>query len=338
MRVHVIALFSLAITATASAQQAGDSVTQVLSFSSADTPQTMQEITNAIRSIGELPQTSLQTASRSLTLQASQSSQALADWLFQQLDAPQSAPPQESQVDTYPGLTGSSDQLRIFRLAHPAGAQPFQEVVNAIRVLPELSKVFPCFSKTAIAVRGSGDQLALAEWLLKQFDQPPPLPGQTRAELQFHSALSKLPEVRVLYFAHATTAPEQQPVVNALRILPELTHVFPVVAQDAIAMSGPADRIALAEWLFGQVDVSGPAMAAKTSTIYELAPGSDVAQVFFLPGSIMAQNFQELVTNVRAIAPNVRTFPNTLTCTLAVRGTPAQLAQAGQILKGGGKP
>ena len=298
MRVHIIALFSLAFTAIASAQQAGDSVTQVLSFSSADTPQTMQEITYAIRSISELPQTSLQTASRSLTIQAAPSSQALADWLFQQLDAPQSAPPQDSQVDSYPALSGSSDQLRIFRLAHPAGAQAFQGIVNAIRVLPELTKVFPCFSKTAIAVRGTADQLAMAEWLFKQLDQLPPQPGQTRAEQQFHSALSKLPEVRVMYYAHATTAPEQQPVVNAVRTIPELTHVFPVTAQGAIAMSGTADRIALAEWLFGQVDLSGPAMAAKTSAAYEFVPGSDVAQVFFLPGSVMAESFQELVANV----------------------------------------
>lgn len=226
MRMHVIALFSLAITATASAQQAGDSVTQVLFFSSADTPQTMQEITDAIHFIGELPQTSLQTASRSLTIQATPSSQALADWLFQQLDAPQSVPPQESQVDSYSGLSGASDQLRIFRLAHPAGAQAFQGLVNAIRVVPDMSKVFPCASKALIAVRGSGDQLAVAEWLGKQLDQPPPQPGQTRAEQQFHSALSQLPEVRVLYFAHATTALEQQPIVNAVRVIPELTHVF----------------------------------------------------------------------------------------------------------------
>ncbi len=335
MRVHVIALFSLAITATASAQQAGDRVTQVLSFSSADTPQTMQEITYAIRGIGELPQTSLQTVSRSLTIQATPVSQALASWLFQQLDAPQSAPPQGSQVDSYSGLSGSSDQLRIFRLAHPVGAQAFQELVNAIRVVPDMSKLFPSASKELIVVRGSGDQLAVAEWLVKQLDQPPPQPGERRAEQQFHSALSQLPEVRLLYYAHVTTAPEQQPVVNALRVIPELTHVFPVSAQGAIAMSGTADRIALAEWLFGQVDLSGPAMTPKTSTLYELAPGSDVAQVFFLPGSVMAASFQELVANVRTIAPSMRTFPNTLTCTLAVRGTPAQLAEAGQILKSG---
>ena len=338
MRVQLIALISLSLAASVSAQQAGDSATQVFTFSSADTPQSMQEIANAIRSLAQAPQTSLQTASRSLTVPAAPASVAIANWLFQELDAAQPAPPQDSQVDTYPGLTGSSDQLRIFRLAHPAGAQAFQGLVNAIRVVPDMSQVFPCFSKTTIVVRGTADQLAVAEWLFKQLDQSAPQPGQTRAEQQFHSALSQLPEVRVLYFAHAATASEQQPVVNALRVIPELTHVFPVTAQGAIAMSGTADRIALAEWLFGQVDLSGPAITAKTSGTYELTPGSDAAQVFFLPGSTMAQSFEEMAANVRAIAPTVRTFPNTLTCTLAVRGTPAQLAQAGQLLKGGGKP
>jgi hypothetical protein len=337
MRVHVIALFSLAIAASGSAQQAGGAA-QVLSFSGADTPQTMQEITNAVRSVGQIPQTSLQTASRSLTIQATPSSEALADWLFQQLDNPQSTASQDPQVDSYPGLSGPTDQLCIFRMAHPAGAQAFQQIVNAIRVLPELTKVFPSFTKAAIAVRGTADQLALAEWLFKQLDQLPAPPGQPRAEQQFHSALSQLPEVRVLYFAHATTAPEQQPIVNAVRVVPQLTHVFPVASQGAIAMSGPANLIALAEWLFGQVDLPGPAMAAKNSAPYELAAGSDVAQVFFLPGSTMAESFQETVNTVRAINSNMHAFANSLTCTLAVRGTPAQLTQAAQILKGVGKP
>ena len=338
MRIYSLVLVSIAVGASAMAQQTGGSVTQVFSFSSADTPQAMQEIANAVRSIGEIAQTSLQMDARTLTVQATPSGEALADWLLREFDAPQSSPSQDPQVASYAGLTDSSDQLRVFRLAHPTGPQPFQEVVNSIRVVPDMSKVFPSFTKAVIAVRGSADQLALAEWLFKQLDQPPAAPGQMRAEQQFHSALTNLPEVRVLYFAHATTAPERQPVVNAVRVIPELTHVFPVMSQGAIAMSGPADRIALAEWLFGQVDLSAPAMAAKTSAAYELTPGSDVAQVFFLPGSVMAQSFQELAASVKAIAPNVRTFPNTLTATLAVRGTSAQLAQAGQILKGGGQP
>jgi hypothetical protein len=337
MRVHFITLVSLAIAATSSAQQ-GDVPTQALSFAAADTPQTIQEIANAIRIVTQAPQISLQSGSRTLTIPAAKPNQAIADWLFQQLDAPQAAPPQEPQVDTYPGLSGAGDQLRIFRLAHSEGAQGFQELVNAIRVLPELTKVSPCFAKAAIAVRGTADQLAVAEWLIKQLDQPAPQPGQTRAERQFHSALSPLPEVRVLYFAHAASAAERQPVVNAVRVIPELTRVFPVMAQGAIAIRGAADRVALAEWLFGQMDLSGAAMALKTSQTYELAPGSDVAQVFFLPGSTMAQSFQEMAANVRAVAPSMHTFANTLTCTLAVRGTPAQLAQAGQILKGGGQP
>jgi hypothetical protein len=174
MRVQVLTLFSLAIAVTVLAQHAGDNVTQVLTFSSADTPQAMQEIAYAIRSVAQLPQTSLQTASRSLTVQATPASGAIANWLFQQLDAPQAAPPQVSQIDTYSALTEASDQLRIFRLAHPAGAQAFQGLANAIRVVPDMSQVFPCFSKMAIAVRGTADQLAVAEWLFKELDQRSP--------------------------------------------------------------------------------------------------------------------------------------------------------------------
>jgi hypothetical protein len=44
--------------------------------------------------------------------------------------------------------------------------------------------------------------------------------------------------VRLLYFAHATNTYERQLVDNAVRVIPELTHVFPVVAQGAIAIRG----------------------------------------------------------------------------------------------------
>lgn len=311
---------------------------QVLTFNNADAPADMQAITNAIRTTLQIPQTSFDAVSRSLTIQATPAGAALAQWLFQSLDNPPSPPPQDLQVDRNPGSAGPGDRLFVFHLAHVTGGTPnFQEIINAARTVPELTRVFPVLRGFSIAVRGDEDRLGLAEWLIRQFDQPPAPLGQPRVE-HYHP-LHYGSETSVMYFAQAANMPAWQPVVNAMRVIALVTKVFPVVygSAPAVAVSGAADGVALAEWIFGQLDLSGPGSAFNASAVYQAAPGAKAAQIFFLPGSVTEQNFQAIVTTLRAISPAPLTFPDTFARALVVRGTPAQLEQAGQIIAQAGK-
>lgn len=242
---------------------------------------------------------------------------------------------QETQVGQYPGLTGPSDRVRIFRLAHVNSAHSYNEVINAVRTIPEITRAFPYSSTWSIAVRGTQNQVDAAEWLAKQLDQPAPSPGQPRAERQLHTSDSHDPELRVLYFAHVAALPGRQEVTNALRVIPELTKVFPMNDIAAIAVRGSADRVRLAEWLFSQLDVAGPPPAAKTSTVQPVTPGTDVAQIFFLPPAATAQSFRETVNSVRTAAQSTRVFPCASSNAVVFRGSPQQLAQAASILKSG---
>ncbi len=335
MRVTVLALLGSVLATSAAAQQSG-LAEHVFYFAAGDTPQTMQEAVNAIRTVVGLTQTAYSTDARSLTIQATSADTAMAAWIFQELEAPASTQA-ESQVDQYPGLTSDGDQLRVFRLAHTSSLNTFQEIVNTIRVIPLLSKAFPYTATWTIVARGDEARLGQAEWLFRQLDQPPPPAGQPRAEQEFHSADENAPESRVVYFAHAGTPQGQQEIVNAVRVIPELTRVFPVMGKGALAIAGPAAPVSLAEWLFTQLDRSGPEAAAKASAVQEVRSAADVAQVFFLPASVDSQSFHDVVTSIRTATSPARVFPCTSSDAVALRGTPEQLAQAASILRSSAK-
>jgi hypothetical protein len=334
MRVQVyrVATVLSLLAAAAFAQQAGE-VLEVFHFTNATGQQGMQEIGNAVRTVLELPQVSVQMDARTLTVQAAPSNLALAQWLFQEMDTPAAPPPPALQVDRNPELTGGADQMRIFRLAHTDAAQAYQEMLNATRTIPEITKVFPSTRTWSMAVRGSQDQLNIAEWLLRQFDQPATPLGQPRAEANYSGIDPAGFQTRVLYFAHATSPQSFQEVVNAIRTIPELTKVFPITAQHAVSIRGTADRVALAEWLLALLDKAGPEPAAVASAIHEVRPGADDAQVFFLAGSVTTQGFQDAVHSLRTMLQILRVFPCTASRALSLRGTPDQLAQAQRILR-----
>ncbi len=64
--------------------------------------------------------------------------------------------------------------LKTIYLHNVGGAQEFQEVVNAVRTVPELTKVFPDTTQYAIVVRGEADRVALAEKIAHDLDKPRP--------------------------------------------------------------------------------------------------------------------------------------------------------------------
>ncbi len=316
--------------------------TQTFHFPATDGVAAMQSTVNALRSVLELTNVAFDPAAQTTTVVATPGDIALAEWLFTEMELPALSPGDTLRVDQNPGPSGPSDRLFVYRLANMNSVemvnqlQGFQNVVNLVRVLPQLSKVFPRAPNFAIAVRGSEDQLALVTWLLQQLDQPIAVPG-AKADQKFQSNVAGSSDVRVLYFAHALTEAQQMPVINAVRTVPELTRVFPATSKGALAVAGSADRVAMAEWLFQLLDAAAPQTTYSASQPYALTPGLDVAQVFYLPAWLTDQAFTESVNHARQAASITHAFPDAPARAFAVRGTPAQLAQAAQVLEQAGK-
>ncbi len=64
--------------------------------------------------------------------------------------------------------------LKTIYLHNVGSPTEFQEVVNAVRTVPELTKVFPDTAQYAIVLKGEADRVALAEKIAHDLDKPRP--------------------------------------------------------------------------------------------------------------------------------------------------------------------
>src|SRR5437870_648869 len=83
---------ALCASAVFAQPRAAEPLERVLHFTLAETDQQLQEIATDIRGITEIPQVSINTAQRTLTLHGTAAQIAVAEWLLNQLD--NSAPAQ----------------------------------------------------------------------------------------------------------------------------------------------------------------------------------------------------------------------------------------------------
>src|SRR5258708_838401 len=78
---------------------------------------------------------------------------------------------------------------------------------------------------------------------------------------------------RVFYFTHAPTVQSFQEVATAIRTITDIRQVTTDNAQKSLALRGTAPQIALAEWLFKELDKPGneqpPAPQSQDPAIHE---------------------------------------------------------------------
>ncbi len=92
-----------------------ETVTQVFHFTSTQTAQGFQEITNAIRTVGEIVQATQNTADKALTVSGTPTQIAIATWLFSEMDQPVSPNPVTQE---YRPAGTTNDVVRILYLTH----------------------------------------------------------------------------------------------------------------------------------------------------------------------------------------------------------------------------
>jgi type II secretory pathway component GspD/PulD (secretin) len=299
---------------------------RVFTFSEGTTPLAMQQIANAVRTVPEITQCYLDPNARTITIHADAEQVNEAQWIFDQFNSPQAL-----RSSSYAGtISGPANQLRIYRPSYVQKPQEYQEVVNAVRTVPGITRAFPFTDPNAIVLRAEVNQMAAADWLIQQLDQPGITPTQ-RASQTFQTNIAQMPEMAVIYLSNISEPQAFQELVNAIRVIPQLTKVFPDTTKRAITIGGTADRVTLAQWLAAQLDKSVPLSAAQV-TPAQAAPSGESAEIFFMPGTVSEDSFKQTVTTVRGAIESKGTFPCISTRALVVRGTPQQLAQAGQIV------
>lgn len=311
--IGAIALFAAAMW--------GQDASRVYRFTNFKTPQGYQEVASVIRSTADIRDVTVDAAAQSLTTNGTVDQMALTDWLFPELEQPDS---REYQ------MTGTGGVVRVFHLAHAASPREVQEMVNIVRITGDVNRVFPVSETKSMVVRGTTDQMQLTEWLVSQLDIAAPTPGAPVQARQFADLDS--PEVRVVHLAHTTTPAATQELVNALRAIADVQRIFPYNTPGIIVMRGSAESVAVGLWMLGQLDQpaggQGPAPHEQPVT----TPGENVARVFYLSHAGTVQALQSIAGAVRGTAAIEKAFPCSQPNALAVRGSTDQMKQAAALI------
>jgi type II secretory pathway component GspD/PulD (secretin) len=221
-------------------------------------------------------------------------------------------------------------QARVLQFAHTQTVQSAQEIAAVIKMIAGIMQVSLSTEPKpfTLTIGGAADQLALAEWLFVELDQPDP--GQPNPVMHEYRLTGVENVVRVYHAAHTSTIQELQELATSIRAITELRLLITENAQRAIVMRGNADQMAVNEWLLSQMDKprNEPIRHSATSQYFTVdQENRGVLQVFYVAHAKTFQDFQVVSTAMRTIA-EVRSFAYNPSRALALRGSAGQMATA----------
>ena len=223
---------------------------------------------------------------------------------------------------------------RTFQLTQDENQQRLEELAAVLRATGHIQQVSIDDLKRTIAVEGTAEQIAMADWLVHQMDLPANGPFSGVHEYRPPAGSDDL--VRVFYLTHASTAQEVQEIVTTVRSVADIWRVHVYNALNAVAVRGTNQQISLTAWLVDQLNQPAH-VAAPEPHEYKL-PGDDGARVFELTYPQTPQQLQEIVTILRSIGDIRRLFVCNDRRAVALRGTAEQVALAAWLVTELDKP
>jgi hypothetical protein len=235
---------------------------------------------------------------------------------------------------------GGADLVRVFYLTHDETPTDTQEIVNLLRATADIQRVFPYHARGAIALRGTPAQIGLAEWLFSQLDQPVDPQTAKAAAYEYPEPGGGVDAVRVFYLTPGEGRQNTQEIINLIRTTADVQRIFPYTARRAIALRGTPAQIALAEWLFGELNQAASPQANTMDAYQHSAPsgGGDSVRLFFFTHNETEEDLQEIVNLIRTTADIQRIFPYAARRAIALRGSAAQIALAEWLFHQFGAP
>jgi len=245
-------LFPLIVSAQPAAQE---NVHRTLYFKHTGSVQHFQEIATVIRAIADIRQLSVDATVKALLLHGTAGQIGLAEWLFSRMDQ---APNRQSQLGQDMArqelrLSGEDENVvRVFYLANTEGAQNLQEIATLVRSMTDVRRLFTYTALNAITLRGSAEQIRLAEWLVKQVDLSidqvaVPQPGLTPDPYRYPGPDGGENFLRVFYLPQIETRQHLQEIAAHVRTTTAVRRLFTYNAIRAMAVRGTVEQIALAD-------------------------------------------------------------------------------------------
>jgi hypothetical protein len=225
-----------------------ENVVRVFYLDCAKTAQDLQEAATLVRSISGIRRLFTYGAAKAVVIRGTEVQATLADWFVTQLNRPGT----EERKYEVPG--GRDDIAGILYLSHTETIQQFQEIVTLIRAMGDIPRVFTFNASRAMALRGTREQMALAEWLVGELNLP--IPQRPGGEHEYRMTGGGDPDgvVRVFYLAHAETPERLQEIAVQVRKQTEARRVFTYNALRAMALRGTDAQMSLAGQLIQEQD------------------------------------------------------------------------------------
>jgi hypothetical protein len=236
------AVLATIFAALATAQTADQ--TRVFTFSHTENPQQMQQISNAVRAVGNIRIAFPKASDHTFTVTGTTDQLALTDWLLTEVDRSASAPPKMLVAHEYSSSDPRNPVIKVYFPARTTTPQQLQEALNTIRSIADVQRVVAISGSGAIILRGTPDQVALADWLLRELDQP--APGATH-EYRVPGWTPGL--VRAFFLPPATTPQELQSKADGVRGAAQIPRVTVYLYDSVILARGTDEQMAVAERL-----------------------------------------------------------------------------------------
>lgn len=317
----------LALISHAMAQPQG----KVLRFAHTTNEQHMNEIATVTRAISEVKPWA-DAATKTMKIEGSPEQIAAAEWVFHELDRPlDSAAPSTARVYKMPDPKNEG-QVRVFHLANSPSVQALQEVATAIRATTEVRRLFTMGDARIIVVRGTEEQVAVADWLLQQLDTPVK-PGFAVSRERPMTDPYGAGYIRIFYPRTLQTVAQLQEMATCTRALVEIRRLFTYNLKAAIIVRGTQDQLKLAEWLLAELDQK-PRTEYASSAQYVMpdVAAEGFVKVFFAPHTQTAAGLQKLAVQVRTTTQVRRLFTYNTPSAICVRGTANQIARAEALI------
>jgi hypothetical protein len=245
---------------------AGGPVVKIIYLSHTATPQALQEISNAVRGVADLPRIALNTAVKALTMRGTAAQAALAEWMLNALDKPAGQQPDPRSV-TYgarpippsPGL----QEVRVSYMTNPETPLSVQETVTMVRSIADVQRLFPCFFSSAVVSRGTPEQDALLAWLLDQVETPVAAQAggaqaQIAAAREYPSEIDGQNSVRAVHLPGAATPQVVADTLAAIRAATGMRRTGVNTAHKVVAFRGTPSQVATAEQLIRERNTLAP--------------------------------------------------------------------------------
>ena len=316
--------FLIFLTAALACGQA--TLDRTFRFQSPATDQDFQDLSVAALTVSGLKARTADVALRELSISGTSEEVRVTEWVIAELDRPAAAtPPPPSSVLTF-DTREPDNTIRVFYPAQISSDQDLMEVLTALRTITDVRYVGMYTSHRAIVVRGSREQIDLAEWLLAELNRESPQESYVfpKSGRDFQSGEN---QVRVFRFARAKDVQQFNEVQTMIRTITDTRRVYPYVSKRAIILRGTEEQVDMTRWILAQADKELPFAAKATSGDYTTTTGDEVRMFYYnddmtVPAFNQAQTAMRLATGIR------RVFPSASGRTIAVRGTAAQVAQA----------